>query len=336
MPSWHELLEQPRLGRLLVQFREENGLSQDDLAPELGVSQSYLSRLEAGSRSPSPSVAKRIAELLTEGDEVGPLDDHGSSDGELEDTYDRALIAQGSGDAETAEALLEWILGHEPGTGVSKEFFARTRIQLANIRRDRFKIDGEGGARALYREALGTLLSTRRLATVREVTFLQGACHEMQRHHRQARSAYSVALAMAIEAGSEQAIARAKNRLAVLATKAGEYAAARELLDEAFRRSLHLESPVTHGFVAEKLAILDLRTGNADAALSRLLGIQRDLQPADYMRRVQSHTVIADAYLVANDTSEAEEHLRIASGIAEGRRLAHQLAMINALHRRIT
>lgn len=55
--------------QLLRQIRRERGLSQSKLAADCGVSRSYLTRLEKGSRNPpSKPILERIAEALELGE----------------------------------------------------------------------------------------------------------------------------------------------------------------------------------------------------------------------------------------------------------------------------
>jgi predicted transcriptional regulator len=49
----------------LRQMRKEAGLSQTDLAIEVGVSQAYIARLERGSLDPKLSIANRIIEITS-------------------------------------------------------------------------------------------------------------------------------------------------------------------------------------------------------------------------------------------------------------------------------
>lgn len=48
----------------LIAFRNAKGLSQDDLARALGISQVALSTYENGLRNPKPVMAKKIARVL--------------------------------------------------------------------------------------------------------------------------------------------------------------------------------------------------------------------------------------------------------------------------------
>lgn len=48
----------------LRKYREMANLSQDQLASAVGVTQRYIGFLEAGDRTPSLKVAKKIADLL--------------------------------------------------------------------------------------------------------------------------------------------------------------------------------------------------------------------------------------------------------------------------------
>lgn len=48
----------------IQKFREEKGLTQEDLAELLKISEDYLGKIERGKRVPSMKLAVRIAKLL--------------------------------------------------------------------------------------------------------------------------------------------------------------------------------------------------------------------------------------------------------------------------------
>lgn len=48
----------------LIDYRDKNGLSQNELAGKVRVSREYISMIENGNRNPSVEVAKRIANAL--------------------------------------------------------------------------------------------------------------------------------------------------------------------------------------------------------------------------------------------------------------------------------
>jgi transcriptional regulator with XRE-family HTH domain len=50
-----------RFGQTLLELRREAGLSQKRLAPALGVSHTYLSKLESGTAHPSKDLVDRVA-----------------------------------------------------------------------------------------------------------------------------------------------------------------------------------------------------------------------------------------------------------------------------------
>ena len=54
----------PAFGAKLREHRKAAGLTQCELAAQVGCAQNYLSDLEIGKREPSLSLAVRIAELL--------------------------------------------------------------------------------------------------------------------------------------------------------------------------------------------------------------------------------------------------------------------------------
>jgi len=51
----------------LKRFREARGLTQDELAKRVGLTESFVSRLETGKRVPSIEVALEIARVLDVG-----------------------------------------------------------------------------------------------------------------------------------------------------------------------------------------------------------------------------------------------------------------------------
>ena len=64
MVNERDLLPQPAFGRRLRRLRLQRGLKQADLADGHGLSASYVSRIEAGTRAAPPHVAQLIAERL--------------------------------------------------------------------------------------------------------------------------------------------------------------------------------------------------------------------------------------------------------------------------------
>jgi transcriptional regulator with XRE-family HTH domain len=51
-------------GNKIIELRKEKGLSQTDLANELGIHKNVLGRYERGEATPSVDVARKIADLL--------------------------------------------------------------------------------------------------------------------------------------------------------------------------------------------------------------------------------------------------------------------------------
>lgn len=48
----------------LIELRKQNGLTQKQLAEMVGLSRSYYSEIELGTKTPGGKAAKRIADLL--------------------------------------------------------------------------------------------------------------------------------------------------------------------------------------------------------------------------------------------------------------------------------
>ena len=57
-------LTHKRLGRRIKTLRKESGLTQEDLAFEVGVNRSYMGFIERGERNPSLAMLKKIAKAL--------------------------------------------------------------------------------------------------------------------------------------------------------------------------------------------------------------------------------------------------------------------------------
>lgn len=53
-----------RLGNVIRDRRRELGLTQDDLADDIGMTNSYIARIEVGERSPGANTLFKIAEVL--------------------------------------------------------------------------------------------------------------------------------------------------------------------------------------------------------------------------------------------------------------------------------
>nr|PZN17647.1 MAG: XRE family transcriptional regulator [Chloroflexota bacterium] len=50
--------------RWLIELRKERGLSQHQLASRIGISRSYYSEIEVGTKTPSGRTAKKIADYF--------------------------------------------------------------------------------------------------------------------------------------------------------------------------------------------------------------------------------------------------------------------------------
>jgi len=48
----------------LIKLREENGMTQEQVAESVGVSRSFYGHIETGTRNPSYGLARRISELF--------------------------------------------------------------------------------------------------------------------------------------------------------------------------------------------------------------------------------------------------------------------------------
>ena len=57
-------LTHKRLGRRIKTLRKELGLTQEDLAFEVGVNRSYMGFIERGEKNPSLAMLKKIAKAL--------------------------------------------------------------------------------------------------------------------------------------------------------------------------------------------------------------------------------------------------------------------------------
>src|SRR4051812_35941468 len=89
------------IGQRLVRLRHENGLTQGRLAEAVGMSDSYVSLIEAGKRTPSQRALERLAERL--GCAVDYLaDGRGDDAALLELELGFAELALRSGDAQAA------------------------------------------------------------------------------------------------------------------------------------------------------------------------------------------------------------------------------------------
>ena len=54
----------PRVGRVIRKYREDKGLSQEELAEEAGLHRTYISLVERGHRNISVDALSQIAEAL--------------------------------------------------------------------------------------------------------------------------------------------------------------------------------------------------------------------------------------------------------------------------------
>lgn len=59
--AWDELEPEEQIVRAIIEGREENHLTQDQLARATGIHQTNISKLESGSANPSLRTLKRLA-----------------------------------------------------------------------------------------------------------------------------------------------------------------------------------------------------------------------------------------------------------------------------------
>lgn len=317
------------IGPVLRRYRESLGISQAVLADKLGISQPYLSRLEREQRSAVSLALWNKISAVVDRPELYIIDEAAE---DLEELYERALIAYGSGNHDTAEALLETIVRSD-GTASqgASDLVAKGKFWLAGIKRDRNELDGEHGAESLYRqvlEAYRTRYSPRR---VLEVKFVIAACREMAQDHETALGLYSSILREVEQTGLDRLRTRVNGRIGALTTKLHQYDAATSHLDAATSLAVHLDDAGPYSYYHEKLAILKTHLGNLDAAYDSLLTARSEISDADYLRQVQSYCVEANVlYAQGQDTAVAKV-LHRAKELAERHRFRHQLSYIDKL-----
>jgi transcriptional regulator with XRE-family HTH domain len=317
------------IGPLLRKHRSELGLSQAAFAEQLGISQSYLSRLEREQRSAvSLALWDKIRAVVNRPElyVVDALAD------ELDEAYDRALISYGAGDYETAEVILESISqADESKSLATADLVAKARFWLASIRRDRNELQGESGAEALYRQVLTVYRSRYPGKRVLEVQFVLGACREMSKAHSEALGMYRSILFEAEERRLDRIGTRVTGRIGALCTKLGDITAAESHLTRAVELSIHLEDGGPYSYYREKLAILQTRKGQLDKAYESMAAARSEVGPPEHLRRVQSQCVEANIYLARGETDSALAVLRTALAIAKRNSYRHQEAYVRAL-----
>lgn len=106
----------PDFGECLRRIRTEKGLSQQDLADALGMTQAAISQLESGRRVATPKTIKRLAEVLQVG--IEELSGEDEQDFEL-----RALMRTAKGASpKTIRQVTELLaLAKRGEKGTSKE-----------------------------------------------------------------------------------------------------------------------------------------------------------------------------------------------------------------------
>lgn len=317
------------IGSVLRRYRENLGISQAAFAEKLGISQPYLSRLEREQRSAVSLALWNKISMVVDRPELYIVDEAAD---DLDELYERALVAYGSGNQDTAEALLETIARtSDHGSIATDDLVAKSKFWLAGIRRDRNELDGEFGAEALYRQVLTAYRGRYSQRRVLEVKFVMAACREMAEDHMSALSMYRNILHELEGSDLSRLRTRVNGRIGALTTKLREYDIATQHLDVATSLAVHLDDAGPYSYYHEKRAILQTRLGNLDDAYDSLLSARTEIGEADYLRQVQSYCVEANILYSQGQVSAALKVLETARRLAERHNYRHQLTYIGTI-----
>lgn len=315
---------EPRgVGVLLRDYRASAGLSQADLAAQIGISQPYLSRLETGSRQElSLNLWERLRAAIPalQEDIFGELSDR------ITEQYERALFALSSGRLDLAEDLFSSVmLSPTTDSPAILDIRRRSKFRVAGIRRDRDEVEGPLGAAALYSELLDELTTLRRTVLIRETHLMLGACKEMRGQNTTAVALYNQVLSdIGPEDRSTYAI-RLRTRIGAAQTKSGQLSDAQSQLLLSTQQSVHLDDSVPYSYAYEKQALLKSRLNDYEGALQDIHRARAEIDTASPLRWVQSYTAETDVLVRSGQSDAALKQLGRAEQIAQKYAFNHQL-----------
>lgn len=239
--------------------------------------------------------------------------------------FERGLTLASTGHLRQAEEVLATLLLDNT---INSYLKVRATLWVAGIRRDRFELDGEFGALALYERALRAAARERRRPDVTELHLLIGACHEMSKNTLSAIDHYQHGLNSATSARST---VRFHTRIGAILTKEGDYSTALEHLNTSTRASADLDDSFPYSFAYEKRALLYVASGEYDRAYRDLEEARSAIDPDSNLRLVQSITAEAHLLAYAGEPHQAGIRLHNAAALAEQHEFFHQLRSIHSL-----
>lgn len=324
MPQRHTDFRVPTRHALrskLLEYKDRNDIDQQSLADQLGVSQSYLSRILSGERGGSVALLEKAIEIFSLS-ELGPITDMLDDATEL---YERGILLFGSGDIVSAEVYFQFASAHRGESAAELDLEAKSKGWLAGIWRDRNELKA---ANDLYSELWGIYHALKKPMRLREIKLLQGACLEMQAKNKQALDVY-MGLLEPTEALTPLTSARLNSRIGALLTKIGDLDPADSHLSVALKSATSLNDPGPYSYASEKTAILRIRQGDLISAHEHLDSAKGEIRPADTLRHIQSDCVMADLEEADGRSSSAEDILVRALDHATRNDYGHQRDYIN-------
>ena len=301
------------LGSVLKRTRQSRGMTQNDFADYLGISQPYLSRLETGRRKEvSYGVWKKIANRIPEIE----IAEQTSNSYDTRRAYERALLLYSEGEIDTAEVLLENISTtplnlHE---AVQLEIQLVSRQWLAGIRRDKNILVGENGAVSIPSS----------LAC--EITFMLGACQEMMGNNSIAASMYRQ---VSNYFTNPYDIVRLSSRYGAVLTKIGEHSQARIQLEQSTQRSIYLDGSEPYSYANEKKGIMLASEGNLSDAMKEILIARSEIKESQILRKIQSIVAEAHILILNKEWMASQKKLLTAKKLALSYEYHHQMKRID-------
>jgi transcriptional regulator with XRE-family HTH domain len=290
------------IGQRLKRLRLERDLSQRELAAP-GVSYAYISRIEAGSRTPSVKALRRLAAKLgVSADylETGSdLDPHGERELKLADLE----LAFRLGDGGAAEAGLGEVLTESEAAG--DRFCAwRARVALAAI----------ASARGSFSTAVRFLEEAVRDEPFDPVVHddVYGQLAQAYAASGQAHRAVDLLERCLDELGDEDPMLEARYAvlLSYALSDAGDLARAEEVVQRALERAEDADDPYMRVRLYWSMARLASAEGRATVALTNVRKAIALLQVTDdTLHLARAHILAANIALKRDDATAAAGHL---------------------------
>lgn len=270
------------LGTEVKNERIRRGMTQSEFASLIGISQSFLSRIESGARR---NINLHTWELLSaQVPSLQSILDESKSFTSVIDLYLQGKEAYSEGDADRALIYLE-----QAHSGIGTVSFEGryvsylSALTVAGILRDQNILEGEMGAIHRYQQIEKDYdLTVEQLV---QLHFLIAACNEMLGNIEIATEEYR-RIQSVVQNRTD--LVRVSSRLCAILTKQDLLAPAFHEIQTSIQIAPHLDDPAPYSFAYEKYAILQSKYGRHDVAIQSLKKARSEIRASHHLRKIQN------------------------------------------------